>query len=61
MNKKSKGVFMSEFTLETPCILRVHTTPGNYMEVLLPNYASASYSGCEALKNGSSSVEIIPQ
>lgn len=49
------------FTLETPCLIRVHTTPVDHVEVLRPNFAAASLSACEALKNGALSVEIIPQ
>jgi hypothetical protein len=53
--------FKEIFTLDRPCLLRVHTSPGEYVEVLHPNYAKAALMGCEALKNGARSVEIIPQ
>jgi len=53
--------FKEIFTLNRPCVLLVRTTLETCTEKVYPNYAAASLAGCEALKAGAVSVEIIPQ
>lgn len=53
--------FKEIFTLDQPCFLLVRVTLEECTEELFPNYASAALAGCEALKAGAWSVEIIPK